>query len=200
MWHPIWAEDKDGHSLECQTKGEAGHLSSLRRHQLVKSIDCSSRVLAYISQHPRGGLKPSVAPVPGDTMSSSGLCRHCIHVVQRHTFKAKHPYTQIKNNQGKPKIPLPPSHFQAFIPLVPSSSIREFVWGCLLFISALAGYTGLIDGFISHFLSKTSWLCLLRIGSRNQGLTHKRGRCSLELYLCLYETLKSLAIRSFLKN
>ena len=39
----------------------------------------------FNSQHPHINSQLSMTPVPGDLMPSSGLCRHCMHVVYRHT-------------------------------------------------------------------------------------------------------------------
>lgn len=45
----------------------------------VKSTGCSSRRAVFKSQYPHVGLQLSVSPVPGDSMSSSGLCGHQEH-------------------------------------------------------------------------------------------------------------------------
>jgi hypothetical protein len=40
---------------------------------VVKNTGCSSKGSEFDSQHPYSGSQPSVTPVPGDLMSSSGL-------------------------------------------------------------------------------------------------------------------------------
>lgn len=63
------------------------HPSTLRKHQLVKSIAGSSRGLGFSFHHPHVGSQLLVAPIPGDPTPSSDLCGHCTHVVHRHTRK-----------------------------------------------------------------------------------------------------------------
>jgi hypothetical protein len=46
---------------------------------------------------PNSGNNPT--PVPGDLMTSSGLCRHHIHVVHRHICRHIHPDTQTNKNK-----------------------------------------------------------------------------------------------------
>lgn len=47
----------------------------LERCSEIKSTGCSDRGPEFGSQHPCGGLWLSVTPVPGDPISSPGLCR-----------------------------------------------------------------------------------------------------------------------------
>ncbi|EGW01736.1 hypothetical protein I79_015260 [Cricetulus griseus] len=44
-----------------------------------KSSGCSSRRAGFKSQHPHVGSQLFVTSVPGDSMSSSGLCGHQAH-------------------------------------------------------------------------------------------------------------------------
>lgn len=44
-----------------------------------KSTCCSGRGLGINSKHTHGGSHPSVTPIPGDPVSSSGPCRHQAH-------------------------------------------------------------------------------------------------------------------------
>ena len=44
-----------------------------------KSIGWSSRGPGFDSQHPYGGLHPSVAPVPGRLMPPSGFCQYQVY-------------------------------------------------------------------------------------------------------------------------
>ena len=41
----------------------------------------------FNSQHPHDGSQLPVTPVPGDPMSSSGFCEHCMHMLHRHTCR-----------------------------------------------------------------------------------------------------------------
>ena len=45
---------------------------------VIRSTVCSSRVPAFDSQHPQDGFGPTVTPVPGDPMPSSGLFGNCM--------------------------------------------------------------------------------------------------------------------------
>lgn len=70
----LWETDKFG--IKC-------HSLSLLKHCLWNCIDVSEinsgftfKVPEFNSQHSYVGLHPSITPVPGDLMPSSGICRH----------------------------------------------------------------------------------------------------------------------------
>ena len=67
---------------------------------VVESTCRSSGGMGFDSQHLHSHKNPSVTPVPGDPMPSSGLQGHCMHVVDRQTCR-QNPYTHKINSQKK---------------------------------------------------------------------------------------------------
>lgn len=57
---------------------------------MVRKIHCSPRVPRFGSEHPHGGLEPSVIPASGDLCL---LMASYMHVVHTHTYI----HTHIKN-------------------------------------------------------------------------------------------------------
>lgn len=54
---------------QCNGGEGSGHGSAVRS-------TCSFRGLGFGSQYPRGGSQPGETPLPGDPMSSFGLCEY----------------------------------------------------------------------------------------------------------------------------
>jgi hypothetical protein len=66
-----------------------------RDGSVVKSTGCFSRRPGFSSQLPHSCSQPSITPISGDLMASSGLHRHtwCIYIHEN-----KHSYTSNKVN------------------------------------------------------------------------------------------------------
>lgn len=62
---------------------------------MVKSTDSSSRRSRFDSHQPYGSSQPSVTPVPGYLTPSSGLLRHCIHMVDRTRMKQRREFCSV---------------------------------------------------------------------------------------------------------
>ena len=61
---------------------------------VIKSTSCSCRQPGFNSQHPYGGLQPSLTPVLADPVSSSGSQVPGTHVVHTYTCtQSTHTYT-----------------------------------------------------------------------------------------------------------
>jgi hypothetical protein len=64
---------------------------------VVKSTGSSSRGSGFNSWQPHGGSRPSVTPVPGVQVLSSGICGHYTHIyyMEGHTGKTFIPIINI---------------------------------------------------------------------------------------------------------
>lgn len=61
--------------------------SDMAREVTCKNTGCSYRRLESSSEHLHGSSQLFVSPVLEDLKPSSGLCRPCVHAVQKHTCR-----------------------------------------------------------------------------------------------------------------
>lgn len=89
--------------LQLQLQGDQTPLASMgtcgRVHTPTEYTQGWLSALAALSdlvypQHPHGGLQPPATPVPRGSMSSYGLCEHCIYMVQTNTGKNKNLFSK----------------------------------------------------------------------------------------------------------